>query len=66
MQFRTIGILGGGQLGRMLTFAAAHGDAVVILDPDPMPPAAQVADRHVVGKFPRRAENPRMARSATS
>src|SRR5260221_3643116 len=52
MQFRTIGILGGGQLGRMLTFAAKRmGMRVVILDPDPDAPAAQVADRHVVGNF---------------
>jgi phosphoribosylaminoimidazole carboxylase len=52
MELRTIGILGGGQLGRMLTFAAKRmGMHVAILDPDPDAPAAQVADRHVVGDF---------------
>jgi 5-(carboxyamino)imidazole ribonucleotide synthase len=44
----TIGVLGGGQLGRMLGFAArAMGYRVAILDPDPDCPAAAIAD-HVV------------------
>ncbi|MGF1444756.1 MAG: 5-(carboxyamino)imidazole ribonucleotide synthase [Pikeienuella sp.] len=39
-----IGILGGGQLGRMLAMAAARlGLRVCIYDPGPAPPAAQVA-----------------------
>jgi len=42
----TIGILGGGQLGRMLGFAArAMGYRVAVLDPDPDCPAVAVADR---------------------
>ncbi len=42
----TIGILGGGQLGRMLAVAASRlGYATHILDPDPAAPAAQVAGR---------------------
>ena len=42
----TIGILGGGQLGRMLGLAArAMGYRVAILDPDPDCPSATVADR---------------------
>ncbi|MEO8570578.1 MAG: 5-(carboxyamino)imidazole ribonucleotide synthase, partial [Chloroflexota bacterium] len=46
----TIGILGGGQLGRMLGLAArAMGYRVVVLDPDPECPAAAIADRVVTG-----------------
>ena len=48
----TIGILGGGQLGRMLAMAARRmGYRVAILDPDPACPAAAVADRVVVGGY---------------
>ncbi len=48
----TIGILGGGQLGRMLGFAArALGYRIAILDPDPDCPAAAIADRLVVGAY---------------
>ena len=40
----TIGILGGGQLGRMLAMAAARlGFHVHVFDPDPQAPAAEVA-----------------------
>jgi 5-(carboxyamino)imidazole ribonucleotide synthase len=52
----TIGILGGGQLGRMLGLAArAMGYRMVVLDPDPACPAAAVADRVVVGAYDDRA-----------
>jgi 5-(carboxyamino)imidazole ribonucleotide synthase len=48
----TIGILGGGQLGRMLAMAAARlGYRVIIFDPDPSAPAAQVANRHIVAGY---------------
>lgn len=48
----TIGILGGGQLGRMLALAArAMGYRIVIQDPDPDCPAAAVADRLIVGGY---------------
>jgi 5-(carboxyamino)imidazole ribonucleotide synthase len=48
----TIGILGGGQLGRMLGSAArALGYRVAILDPDPSCPAAAIADRQVVAAY---------------
>ena len=41
---QTIGILGGGQLGRMLAMAAARlGLRVHVYDPDPACPAAEVA-----------------------
>ncbi|HEX7949930.1 MAG TPA: 5-(carboxyamino)imidazole ribonucleotide synthase [Candidatus Limnocylindrales bacterium] len=47
-----IGILGGGQLGRMLGFAArAMGYRIAVLDPDPECPAAAVADRVIVGSY---------------
>jgi 5-(carboxyamino)imidazole ribonucleotide synthase len=48
----TIGILGGGQLGRMLGLAArAMGYRVAVLDPDPEAPAAAIADRVEVGSY---------------
>jgi 5-(carboxyamino)imidazole ribonucleotide synthase len=48
----TIGILGGGQLGRMLGLAArGMGYRVRVLDPDPDCPAAAVADEVVVGGY---------------
>ncbi|MDR3394384.1 MAG: 5-(carboxyamino)imidazole ribonucleotide synthase [Parasulfuritortus sp.] len=44
----TLGVLGGGQLGRMFTLAArVMGYKVVVLDPDPQSPAGQVADIHL-------------------
>ena len=47
-----IGIIGGGQLGRMTAIAAAHmGYRVTILDPDPACPASQVADDHIVSAY---------------
>ncbi len=52
MKFATIGILGGGQLGRMLAFDAQRmGMKVVVLDPDPNAPTGQVANQHIVGSF---------------
>ncbi len=48
----TIGFLGGGQLGRMMSFSArAMGYRVVALDPDPDCPMAAVADEIVVGRY---------------
>ena len=48
----TIGILGGGQLGRMLSLAAAQlGYRCCILDPDPEAPAADVSAAHIVADF---------------
>ena len=47
-----IGILGGGQLGRMLSVAASRlGLKCVIFDPDPNAPAAQVAWRHIAASY---------------
>ena len=47
-----IGILGGGQLARMMCMAAARlGYKTLVFDPDAIAPAAQVASGHVVAKF---------------
>lgn len=44
----TVGVVGGGQLGRMFTQRAqSMGYHVVVLDPDPGSPAGQLADRHL-------------------
>ena len=48
----TIGILGGGQLGRMTAFAArSMGYRIHVLDPDPNCATAPVADRVVAAAF---------------
>ncbi len=48
----TLGMLGGGQLGRFFV-AAAHemGYRVWVLDPDPHSPAALIADRHLLAAY---------------
>lgn len=47
-----IGIIGGGQLGRMLSLEARRmGYTVCILDPTPHCPASQVADLHLRAPF---------------
>ncbi|MGN1406788.1 5-(carboxyamino)imidazole ribonucleotide synthase [Lactobacillus sp.] len=52
MPGQTIGIIGGGQLGQMLTFdAKASGMKVIILDPTPACPAAQAADDQIVAEY---------------
>jgi 5-(carboxyamino)imidazole ribonucleotide synthase len=48
----TLGVVGGGQLGRMLAEAAAPlGVETVVLDPTPDPPAAPVARHAVAADF---------------
>lgn len=48
----TLGVLGGGQLGRMFTMRAqSMGYRVVVLDPDPASPAGAVADRHMQAAY---------------
>jgi 5-(carboxyamino)imidazole ribonucleotide synthase len=48
----TIGVLGGGQLGRMLALAArGMGYRIIALDPDPVCPASPVVDEIVVGRY---------------
>ena len=47
-----IGVVGGGQLGRMFVFEAKRmGYHVVVLDPKPNSPAGQVADEQIVASF---------------
>ena len=48
----TIGMLGGGQLGRYALMAArTMGYTTIVLDPDPLAPAGAIADRHLVAGF---------------
>ena len=48
----TLGLLGGGQLGRMFTAAArTMGYEVIVLDPDPLSPAAHFATEHLCADF---------------
>ena len=48
----TIGIIGGGQLGRMLAMAAARlGLKTVVLEPGTDCPAAQTANRHIAAAY---------------
>lgn len=47
-----IGIVGGGQLGKMLTMSAKKfGFYVTIIDPTPQSPAGQIADEQIVADF---------------
>ena len=48
----TLGVLGGGQLGRMFTLAAySMGYRVVVLDPDTHSPAGLIADQHIKADY---------------
>ncbi|HTR54113.1 MAG TPA: 5-(carboxyamino)imidazole ribonucleotide synthase [Kofleriaceae bacterium] len=59
----TIGVLGGGQLGRMMALAARRmGYRVIVLDPSPACPTAQVADGVVVGALDELAAARELAR----
>jgi 5-(carboxyamino)imidazole ribonucleotide synthase len=47
-----IGIVGGGQLGRMLGFEAKRmGFTVIVIDPTPNSPAGQVVDEQILADF---------------
>ncbi|MEX0761434.1 MAG: 5-(carboxyamino)imidazole ribonucleotide synthase [Dehalococcoidia bacterium] len=60
-----IGIIGGGQLGRMLALAARQmGYRIIVLDPDPDSPAAQVADDMIVAKYSSRDAARELARKS--
>lgn len=51
-QGKTIGIIGGGQLGQMMALAAKYGGMKVIaLDPTPNCPCGQVADDQIVAEY---------------
>jgi 5-(carboxyamino)imidazole ribonucleotide synthase len=48
----TLGVVGGGQLGRYFVLAArAMGYRTIVLEPDPHAPAAAVADRHLCAPY---------------
>lgn len=48
----TIGIIGGGQLGRMMAISAKYmGYNIVVLDPTPNCPTAHVADEQIVAAY---------------
>jgi len=48
----TLGVLGGGQLGRYFVMAArTMGYRTVVLEPDPHAPAGRVADEHLVAAY---------------
>ncbi|WP_085993309.1 5-(carboxyamino)imidazole ribonucleotide synthase [Oceanobacillus senegalensis] len=49
---QTIGIIGGGQLGRMMAIAARYmGYRIAVLDPTPNCPTAQVADTQITAAY---------------
>ena len=48
----SLGILGGGQLGRFFTIAAQNmGYSVVVFDPDEKSPAGKLADKHICKSY---------------
>ncbi|HEY2628693.1 MAG TPA: 5-(carboxyamino)imidazole ribonucleotide synthase [Usitatibacter sp.] len=58
----TLGLLGGGQLGRMFTVAARTlGYRVMVLDPDPLSPAAEFATEHINTSYTEPASLERLA-----
>ena len=58
----TLGMLGGGQLGRFFVSAAHEmGYKVCVLDPDPHSPAGLIADEHLVAAYDDYAALDRMA-----
>jgi 5-(carboxyamino)imidazole ribonucleotide synthase len=59
-----LGVLGGGQLGRMFVHAAqVHGFGVMVLEPDPGSPAGAAADQHLQAPYDDAAALDRMAQS---
>ncbi|GGJ97620.1 N5-carboxyaminoimidazole ribonucleotide synthase [Lentibacillus kapialis] len=52
LPMKTIGIIGGGQLGRMMAIAAKYmGYKVAVLDPTPNCPTAQVSDQQITAAY---------------
>lgn len=52
MVYTRIGIIGGGQLGRMMAFEAKKmGFTVTVLDPTPQSPAGQVSDHQIIANY---------------
>jgi 5-(carboxyamino)imidazole ribonucleotide synthase len=59
----TLGVLGGGQLGRMFTLQArSMGYRVAVLDPEPQSPAGSVADSHLQADYEDDAALDKLAR----
>jgi 5-(carboxyamino)imidazole ribonucleotide synthase len=62
-----LGLLGGGQLGRMFTVAARTlGYRVTVLDPDPHAPAAEFATAHLAAPYTDRAALAEIARTCAA
>ena len=63
----TLGLLGGGQLGRMFTVAARTlGYRVTVLDPDPLSPAAEFATGHLNTSYADPASLEELARTCAA
>ena len=63
----TLGMLGGGQLGRFFVIAAHElGYRVVVLDPDPQSPAGRIADQHLIAAYDDQDALNRMAESCAA
>ena len=63
----TLGILGGGQLGRMFVMAArTMGYQVIVLDPDPGSPAGQLANAQICADYGDRNALDNLARSCAA
>ena len=61
----TIGIIGGGQLGRMIAMAARQMDyKTVVLDPDPGCPTGQVSDGQITDAYSNRDASRNLARTS--
>lgn len=60
----TIGMLGGGQLGRMFTIAAKNlGYRVLVVEPDENSPAGPLADEHIIAAYDDETALQRLAQS---
>ncbi len=63
----TVGVLGGGQLGRMFAVTAQRmGYRVVVLDPDPDSPAGRIADVHLAADYADRQALDELARQCAA
>ena len=63
----TLGLVGGGQLGRMFTMAARNLDyRVTVLDPDPLSPAAEFASGHLNTAYTHPVSLEEMARTCAA
>jgi 5-(carboxyamino)imidazole ribonucleotide synthase len=63
----TLGVLGGGQLGRMFVHAAQRlGYATAVLDPDPESPAGRVSHVHIATDYLDAGGLERLARAAAA